>query len=75
MVQVNDKKQEITITIQGGVDELRHMQNSIINLMKYYNFEEYGMQAGDTFHFANNLLDAMMPEPAQLKTGVETKEK
>jgi len=72
MVEVNAKKQEFTIKVQGDYSELVLTQAALIDLMKCYNFTDFGNSAGKTFYYALNLLEASLPDEDQQGRGYIT---
>ena len=74
MVQVDKKNRALTITFEGDTEDLTQMQDALIDLMKCYNFKDFGEGSGSTFFFALNLLKAMLPDDKQQIKGLnETK--
>jgi hypothetical protein len=49
MLEVNKKEGEIKITIPGDISDLVCMQNALSDLMKHFNFKDFGNGADATF--------------------------
>lgn len=64
MVEINKQTDEIKITLKGDLGTLFSMQASIINCIKYYNFNDYPAQTGE-FIWLLELLEAMLPTEEQ----------
>jgi hypothetical protein len=73
MVQIDNKKREIKIAFFGDVSDLTNMQTALMELMRHYNFKDFGNGADETFYFALNLLQALTPDTDQQENGLINK--
>ena len=71
MVEINKQSREIKITIgNSDVSTLDLMAKALIDLMQNYNFTEAGSYTGNTFYWALQLLQEMLPTDNQMQDGL-----
>lgn len=66
MVQINKETRQLTISMAGDAEDLQELQCALIGLLQGYNYE-HRQAPGDLIYHVLNLLEALLPEPDQLK--------
>lgn len=73
MVQsINKKDRTITVTMYGDIEELCNRQSALIELLRNYDYENYGNSCSEMVSNCLDLLCELLPDYKTQKRGFET---